>query len=81
MTMKMIFKHDLDIQVLHVVNKMQNRYDCIITLMENDKGSIFMDVFTKTLDSILAIPVSDSGNKDRLCSGIMGWFKANANYI
>ena len=79
--MKMIFKHDLDIQVLHLINQKQSQYDCVISLMENDSGSIFMDVYTKTLNLIPNIPVSDSGNKGRLCSGILGWFKANGEHI
>ena len=72
----------LDSQIDNLIKAKQKDFSCAITLYKDEESDhYYMSVLTfdcRVWDNIL---VSEKANKDRICVGIMRWFKAHGNEV
>ena len=78
--MKVMF--GLDSQLDNRIKAKQKQFSCCITLYKDEETDrVYMSVLTLDCRVWDNIPVSEKISQDRICVGIMRWFKDNGNEV
>ena len=74
--------YDFDSQLDNLIKAKQKEFSCAITLYhEEETDRVYMSVLTLDCRFWNNFPVSEKPSKDRICVGIMRWFKAYGNEV
>lgn len=76
--MKVIMNCNLDSQLQDLINRKQKDFGCIIIIKHDEETDcVYMSVLTFDHRSFDDVLISTKSSKDKVCVGIMKWFRAN----